>query len=237
MRPSTIRDLESPTQLFNSFWIAGFESATHINKDGHRLDMVAAVQHDKQVMQDYALLRSVGIRTARDGIRWHLIDKAGKYDFSSLEMMVKAAQENKVQIIWNLCHYGWPDDIDLFSPAFVDRFANYCHAVAEYIRSTSDEVPFYVPINEISFFSWAVGTAVMFYPYAEGRSDELKQHLVRAAIAGIDAIWDVEPRARICHVDPIIHVVPPKNRPDLALAAANQHESQYGAWHILCERT
>lgn len=237
MRPVGLRDLENPKQLFNSFWIAGFESATHINKDGQRLDMVAAVQHDRNVMQDYALLRSVGIRTARDGIRWHLIDKKGSYDFSSLEKMVEAAQQNNVQIIWNLCHYGWPDDIDLFSSAFIDRFAKYCNAVGTYIKSTSEEVPFYAPINEISFFTWAVGAAAFFYPYAHGRADELKMHLVRAAIAGMDAIWDVDPRARFCHVDPIIHVVPPRNRPDLALAAANQHESQYGSWDMLCGRT
>ncbi len=236
MRAALIRDKELPTQLFNSFWIAGFESATHINKDGTRLDMLASVQHDKQVMQDYALLRSIGVRTARDGIRWNLVDHGGNYDFSSLEPMVQAAEANDIQVIWNLCHYGWPDDIDLFSPAFIDRFAKYSRAVAQFLHDRSDDPPFFVPINEISFFSWAVGCACMFYPYSRGRDNELKRHLVRAAIAGMEAIWEVDPRARFCHVDPIIHVVQPRNRPELAQASANQHESQYESWDMLAGR-
>ena len=83
--------------------------------------MIAAVQHDVQASQDYALLRSVGLGTARDGVRWNLVDRAGAYDFSSFTPMLKAALHNDVQVIWDLCHYGYPDDLDFFSAAFVDR--------------------------------------------------------------------------------------------------------------------
>ncbi len=58
-----------PPSLFRSFWIAGFESACHINKHGERLDMIAASQHDVRAAHDYALLPQVGIRTARDVVR------------------------------------------------------------------------------------------------------------------------------------------------------------------------
>src|SRR5438067_2480301 len=75
--------------LFQSFWMAGFESACHINSKGVRLDMVAATQHDVQADTDYARLRELGLLTARDGLRWHLIDQAGKYDFSSLTQQVE----------------------------------------------------------------------------------------------------------------------------------------------------
>jgi hypothetical protein len=34
-------------------------------------------------------------------------------------------------------------------------------------------------------------------------------------------------------VDPIIHVVPPRDRPDLAAAAADQRERQFHAWSML----
>jgi hypothetical protein len=84
--------------------------------------MLATTQHDTQAAHDYELLHSIGISTARDGIRWHLIDKRGSYDFSSLAPMVAAADQHGIQVIWSLCHYGWPNDVDVWSKAFVQRF-------------------------------------------------------------------------------------------------------------------
>ena len=51
------------------------------------------------------------------------------------------------------------------------------------------------------------------FPYAHGRDGELKRQLVRAAIAGIEAIWAVDPRARMVFPEPLIHNVPPRWRP------------------------
>lgn len=219
--------------LFSSFWLAGFESACHINRYGQRLDLLAATQHDQQAAADYRLLKSFGITTVRDGIRWHLIERAGRFDFASLAPMVAAARENDVQVIWNICHYGWPDDLDVFAPAFVDRFARFCSAVARFIAESSDRAPFYAPINEISFLAWAAGDEGFIYPWVRGRGAALKQQLVRAAIAGCEAIWAVDPRARLVHIDPLIHVVPPRDRSDLAMAAASQRASQFEAWDML----
>ncbi len=218
---------------FRSSWMAGFESACHVNSKGGRVDMVAATQHDLQADADYAALRGLGIAAARDGVRWHLIDRGGRYDFSSLAAQATAARRHGVQVVWTLCHYGWPDDIDLFSPAFVDRFARYCAATARFLREQDDAVPFYTPINEISFFSWAVGEAAYMFPYAHGRAGELKRQLVLAAVAGGAALRAVDPRVRLVHVDPLIHVVPPRGRPDLAAAARAQREAQFEAWDLL----
>lgn len=222
-----------PPGLFDSFWLAGFESACHINSQGVRLDMLASTQHDVQAAEDYGLLREMGFRTARDGIRWHRIDRAGHYDFSSLAPMVQAAQKHGIQVIWNLCHYGWPDDLDLFSPEFITRFARFCRAVARYIGDHSAGVPFFAPVNEISFLCWAISTGGFIFPYARGRGGEVKRQLVRAVIAGSEAIWEVAPQARLVHADPIFHVVPPHGRPDLATAAAGQRASQFEVWDML----
>src|SRR5438876_12414380 len=83
------------------------------------------------------------------------------------------------------------------SQEFVGRFADYCYAVARYFDRRIDGTPFYTPINEISYFAWAAGDAGVFAPHANGRSFELKLNLVRAALAGIEAIWAVNSRARI----------------------------------------
>ncbi|MBA2627154.1 MAG: beta-glucosidase [Gemmatimonadales bacterium] len=219
---------------FRSFWMGGFESACHINGAGQRLDMICATQHDVRADEDYALLRSVGIRTAREGLRWHLIDRGrGQYDFSSARPVVDAAERRGIQVVWNLCHYGWPDDVNLFEPAFIRRFARYAAATARLVRDSSDDVPIYSPINEISFFAWAAGEVGYIYPHVHGAGGRVKQQLVRAAIEGMDAIRAVDERARFVHADPLIHVLAPYGRPDLARAAADYREAQFEAWDML----
>ena len=214
--------------------MGGFEGACHVNRLNTRLDLIAATQHDVLAASDYRLMNGAGLGTVRDGVRWPLIDRGGSYDFSSFLPMLRAAVDEHVQVIWTLCHYGWPDDLDVFSPAWVDRFARYCGAVARVVADNTDEVPFYSPINEISFLCWAAGDAGGFiHPHARGRGNELKRQLVRAAIAGIDAVWQVDPRARIVHVDPVIKVFPRRDQPELAEEARRYDESQFEAWDML----
>ena len=234
---SAAASLAPTSKLFKSFWMGGFESACHINAAGERLDMIASTQHDTQVEHDYALLSALGIQSIRDGVRWHLIDRAGGYDFSSLAPMVKAARRHGIQVIWTLCHYGWPDDVDVFSARFVDRFARFCTAVAQFLLENGEEFPFFLPVNEISFLTWAMGNEELFGTAAHGRSFELKSQLVRAAIAGCEAVWSVNERSRIVHGDPVIHVFPPRDRPDLAEAAQSYTESQYETWDMIAGRT
>jgi hypothetical protein len=222
---------------FASFWQAGFESATHRNARGARVDMVAATQHLEQADEDYARLRTMDIRVAREGVRWHLVEQGERFEFSSLEPLVAAAARHGIQIIWTLCHYGWPDDLDVFAPEFVRRFARYSTATAQFIATAGDAIPIYCPINEISFLAFAAGETGEVYPFVLNRGDELKAQLVRASIAGIEAIWSVDARARIVQVDPLVNLVPPLDRPDLADLTAGQHASQFAAWDWLAGRS
>ena len=195
--------------------------------------MLQLTQHDRQVFSDYELLRDFNIRTVRDGTCWPLIERAGTFDFSSLAPMVDAANRHGIQVIWNAFHYGYPDDLDIFAPAFVDRFARYCSALARFIDDNSDRTPFYTPINEISFLAWAAGDMGYIHPFGIERGVELKRQLIRAAIAGMEAIWQVNPRARIVQVEPVIHVMAPRNRPDLVERAAAQRAGQFEAWDMM----
>jgi hypothetical protein len=197
--------------------------------------MIAAVQHDLQAVQDYQRVRDIGMRTVRDGLRWHLIERSGRFDFSSLISLADAADTAGVQVIWDICHYGWPDDLDIFTPQFIDRFARFAKAVACFFADRSAEVPFYAPMNEISFFAWAA-TRDCMYPYAKGRDHELKSQLVRAVVAGCEAIWDVDPRARFIFPEPTIHCVPLRTNPNLREPATLQTESQFEAWDMICGR-
>jgi beta-glucosidase/6-phospho-beta-glucosidase/beta-galactosidase len=192
--------------------------------------MIHSVGHDRFAEEDYSRLREVGILTARDGLRWHLIDRGGgDYDWSSFEPMFSAAQRQGIQVIWDLFHYGFADGVDPFSADFIKRFSAFAGAAARFVREHSDETPFYSPMNEISFFTWAATRDVM-WPFAHGRDDEFKRQLVKAAVASVEAIWKVDRRARICWPEPIINVFPPRDRPDLAHQARCEHESQFEAW-------
>lgn len=222
---------------FQSFWLGGFECACQILPKGQRLDLIAATQHDLQAEHDYALVKSVGIRTVRDGVRWHLVEKrAGVYDFSSLAPLAQAARRQNVQVLWDLCHYGWPQDIDIFSAHFIDRFVRFAQAVARYLSDFTDRPLVFTPINEISFFTWGVCADKSMYPFAAGRDGEFKRQLVRAAIAVSEALWEIDPRIEIIHGDPILHVVAPPGNSAAQRMADAQNASQYEAWDMLSGR-
>lgn len=219
---------------FSSFFMGGFECSTHRRDDGRRLDLIAATGHDRAALSDYRRMLGHGIRTVRDGVRWHLIETApGRYDWSSLLPMLRAARELGIQPIWDLCHYGWPDDIDIWRPAFVDRFASFAAAVARVVRDETDGAPVYCPVNEIAYWSWAGGDMGMMNPCARGRGFELKHQLVRAAIAGVEAVRSVDPRARFVLVDPVIQVTAHPDRPEDGEAAANYTRAQYQSWDMI----
>ena len=202
-----------------------------------RLDLIATTGHDRHVVADYRRVQALGIRTVRDGLRWHLIEPSpGRYDFSSVLPMLRAARATGTQVIWDLCHYGWPDDIDPLAPAFVDRFARFARRVTAVLADETDGVPFVAPINEISFLSWAAGEVGHFHPFAVGRGYELKVQLARAVIAGCAAIREVCPGARLVHTDPVIHVVADVAHPEERTAAEAYRQAQYEAWDMLCGR-
>lgn len=220
--------------LFKSFFQGGFECSTHRRKDFRRLDVISATRHDIYAESDYALLNDIGLHTIRDGLRWHLIEKSpGFYDWSSVLPMLQAADRVGTQVIWDLFHYGWPDHLDIWSPSFVESYAAYAGATARFMRDASSTTPVLVPVNEISFTAWAGGQFNVFNPFGEGRGNELKEQLVRAAIAGMEAIWTVDPAIRFAHVEPAIHVLPDANDESTVALATTYNEAQFQAWDML----
>ncbi len=223
--------------LFKSFFAGGFECSTFIRRSGQRVDIVASTAHDRCAEQDYQRLREERMRVAREGVRWHLVEnRPGHYDFSSVLPIVEAARHTDTQVIWDLCHFGWPDHLDLFKPEFVSRLAGFAAAFAGWLRKQLPGPAFFVPVNEISYFSWAAGDEGSMYPFATGRGFELKTQLVRAAIQAMDAIWTITPAARFVHVDPVIHVVASPRHPEEQADAEAYRLSQYQAWEMLAGR-
>ncbi|HEU5124260.1 MAG TPA: beta-glucosidase [Verrucomicrobiae bacterium] len=235
--PTSETDFISQKSPWNSFFMGGFECSTHRLRSGPRLDLVDSTRHDTFAHQDYQRLSQVGLRVAREGLRWHLVEASpGRYDFSSALPIVRAARATGTQVIWDLCHFGWPDHLDIFKPEFVTALARYGAAFAEWLKNETNGPGFFVPINEISFFSWAAGDEGSIFPFATGRGFELKTQLVRAAIEAMEAIWQVTPAARFVHVDPIIHVVASPKHPEQRGEAEAYRLSQFQAWDMLSGR-
>ena len=203
--------------IFPTFFMTGFECSTFIWKDRERKDYVVATGHDEHLRRDYEAAMDLGIGVVREAVRWPKVDLGGgKYDWSSVEAVQEHATEFKITPIWDLCHYGLPDDCDPFTEDCRRRFTDYCRVAAEIITNSAEPPFFFTPINEITFFSAAATDLQWMAPFAKGREDELKRALAHMAIEGAKAIREVCRGARMVHVDPIVHAVPPPDRPDLA---------------------
>jgi beta-glucosidase/6-phospho-beta-glucosidase/beta-galactosidase len=222
---------------FPGFLAAGFECSTHIRRSGHRQDLIADTGHDRFALLDYQRARQMGFRTTREGVRWHLVEqRAGHYDFSSAKSIVQAARSTGAQVVWDLCHFGWPEFLDVFSLDFRKRLAAFGAAFSAWLARQIDGPIYITPVNEISFFSWACGDEGSMFPFVTGRGLELKQQLVRASIETMEAIWQVTPHTRFLHVDPIINVIAHPRHPEEAAAAEAYRLSQYQAFDMLTGR-
>lgn len=197
-----------------------------------------ATGHEKTVREDYKALKQLGICGAREVMRWPLIDLGGgRYDFSSVLPFMCAAQENGIEIIWDLFHYGFPRHIDIWSDDFPKYFADYCHAAARFADRYTAGTLYVTPVNEPSFMAYAAGEKGLFAPYSTGRGWDLKIALVRSAIQGIDAIRSVRPDARIVNADPLCRVALPKDKPECHDEARDFNERLvFQSWDMLCGR-
>lgn len=223
--------------MFNSFLMGGFECSTHLNPFRRRVDVIAATKHDRFAEADYQRLLNLGIKTARDGVRWHLIEKKPfEYDFSSAIEQIRAAKKTEIQIIWDLFHYGYPGDLDIFSEDFVFRFSRFAKAFAGFLLDEDKRIPFFCPVNEISFFAWAAAQVGWFHPYQNGAGDELKRQLARATMAAIDEILRLAPNARFVQAEPAIEVSTASKNPRLITDAKNYRKSQFQAFDMLAGR-
>ena len=222
--------------IFPTFFLSGFECSTFVWQDKGRRNLIAETRHAEHVDEDYAFLRGLGIAVAREGIPWPLVDQGGRCDFSSLDPFIEAMNRNQILPIWDLCHYGYPDDTDPFEPAFAERFAAYARSAAEYVVPRVRGPHFFTPVNEITFYGFMGGEWGWAAPFrkSERERHELRLSLCKADIAAVNAIREVDPEARMVHIDPLILVVPPKDRPDLIDDAEREtHEDTFYAWDVI----
>lgn len=187
--------------------MGGFECADHINRSGERVNLLKETEHDLRVEEDYKLLVGLGINVVREGICWSAVEK-GPYifDFSEVMNRIRVAEKHGIQIIWDLCHFGYPDGIFPTHPLFTSRFMSLCRAFALFHMEKSQQPLFVVPINEISFLSWHSGDMRGTVPFAINSGDDIKYHLCQAAIEGMQVLRQTNKECTIVLVEPLVKI-------------------------------
>ncbi len=194
--------------------MAGYDCADLVNRSGDRIDLLSATGHEERAAEDYNHLVGTGIKTVREGIRWSVVEKKPfEYDFSEVLNRINAARETGVQQLWDLCHFGYPDDLFPTHPKFALRFSALCYAFAKFYKEHSAEPLIITPINEIGFLSWYSGEAKGTVPFVNGAAFDIKYNLCRATIEGIQSIKDVVPKAHILLSESLMRMHPLEGKP------------------------
>ncbi|MES2827469.1 MAG: amine oxidase [Bacteroidota bacterium] len=227
---------QSAPSPFQSFWMAGFECSDQLNHFGNRVDLLNTTGHIEHVILDYTLLNGIGLTTVREGIRWSHIEKQPYvYDFSSVTKMIDAGISEGIQQIWDICHFGYPDDLSPLHPHFCDRFVKVCTAFAEFFKAYCPGRQLIVtPVNEVGFISWLGGDHASTTPYARGMGWDVKYALVKAYIQAIKEMKKIDPKLLILTTEPIVNIVPPLGaNPDAVQKAAEDHLLQFQVTDML----
>ena len=221
---------------FQSFLMAGFECADQQNAFGERVDLIKLTAHDRLINEDYQRLIEIDIKTVREGIRWSFVEKTPyAYDWTQVEDIIINAKINGIQVIWDICHFGFPDDLSPLHPMFARRFSHLCKAfVLKYRSLVPDGELIVTPINEVSFLSWLGGDARGTSPYCVNQGWEVKYMLMKAYIEGIEMMKEADPTVKIMTTEPLINIIPQDSSdPILVLEANEKHREQFQVLDIL----
>ena len=222
---------------FKSFWMAGYECTDQLNSFGNRVDFLHITGHYDHLDEDYKRLAPFDFKTVREGVRWSQVEKtAYQYDWSTVQHMMEKGRRNNIQQIWDICHFGFPDDLTPLHPLFARRFSALCKAFVQFYRSINPYGELVVtPVNEVSFLSWLGGDVRGTSPYCWGQGWEVKYALMRAYIEGAAVMREVDPSVRILTTEPLVQVVPPLNANEEQIRDAEAvHYNQYQSVDILC---
>lgn len=224
---------------FRSFWMAGYECTDQQNAFGNRVDFIHLTGHLQRLEKDYEDLSLFNIKTVREGIRWSFVEKRPyQYDWSTVANMIETGRRKGIQQVWDICHFGYPDDLTPLHPMFARRFAALCRAFVKFYRSVQPaETLIVTPINEVSFISWLGGDARGTSPYCTKQGWEVKYGLMKAYIEGIEAMKEEDPTVRIMTTEPLVNIIPPLGAtPQQKQGARAAHDNQFQSVDMLSGR-
>jgi hypothetical protein len=226
----TNRHFNPSSNPFRSFWMGGFECTDMLNAFGNRVDFFKLTGHSDLLFEDYKMLRLLNIKTVREGIRWNCVERQPYvYDWTEVDKMISASKRTGIQIVWDICHFGFPDDLTPLHPMFARRFATVCAAFVRHYRMLEPGGDLIItPINEVGFLSWLGGDACGTAPYCRNYGFQVKYELMRAYIEAIEAMKNVDQQIRILITEPLVNIVPSLDATEEEIInAKGAHESQF----------
>ncbi|BAV07431.1 hypothetical protein FLA_3456 [Filimonas lacunae] len=216
--------------------MAGFECTDQLNAFGNRVDFLHITGHLHHIESDFRNVSLFQMQTVREGICWSQVEKKPyQYDWSRVARVIHYAKANDIQVIWDMCHFGYPDDLTPLHPHFTTRFAALCMSFIQFYRSISpSDTLIITPINEVSFISWLGGEVAGTTPYCSGNGWDVKYALMKAYIKGIEACNMLDNNIRFLTTEPLVSIVAPLEASEAESAfAIQQHEEQFQVLDIL----
>lgn len=225
--------MENP---FLSFWMAGYECSDQLNCFGDRVDLLEATRHLDHIEEDYQLLGDLNIATVREGVQWSSVEKKPyTYNWSRVEKIIYAARKKNIQVLWDLCHFGYPDDLTPLHPHFCRRFTAFAQAFVEKYRSINPNGALIVtPVNEVNFISWLGGEKGDTSPYTRNYGWKVKYELMRAYIQAVKKMKNNDDQLLILTTEPLINIIPEDyNNADLVEATHRKNAEQFQMMDML----
>jgi beta-glucosidase len=189
-------------------WASGIENSfVPQTRRGHRaLDEYQLIGHYDHWREDLALAKELGVRTIRWGVPWYRVEPLpGEFDWRWTDQVLPyIVEELGITPIIDLMHYGCPFWLER---AFTN--GQYPRAVASYAAAFATRykhlVKWYTPCNEPLMTADLCGKAGAWPPYLRGERGYVRVMLpvVKGIIATIDAIKEVDPDAKMVHVEAV----------------------------------
>jgi len=159
------------TEASAFLWATGIED-TFITapwaQTGRILDEYELTDHYRRCYDDAALIKQLGVSTARYGIPWHRINPArGVWDWDWTDRALHRLLELQIDPIVDLVHYGLPAWIEgaYLNPAYPELVASYAAQVAQRFKG---RIRAYTPLNEPRVTAWYCGKLGWWPPNRRG---------------------------------------------------------------------
>ena len=185
-------------------------------------------------LDDIDRFAELGLRALRVPILWEMCQpqQDGPTDFSAFAPMLQRVRDHGIRPIAGLVHHGsGPSHTSLLDAEFEHGLARYARSVAEAHPWIED----YTPVNEpltTARFSALYGH---WYPHATDTGSFMRAlvNQCRATIRSMQAIREVNPRARLVQTEDIAFV---RSTPLLAYQAEYENHRRFLSFDLLCGR-
>ncbi len=167
------------------------------------LDEYELMQHYRFWKEDLEYCAEAGSEMVRWGIPWYRVNpEPGRWDWSWLDRVIDVFEENQLDLVTDLVHYGTPLwlENEFVNPDYPQRVAEYAAAVAE---RYAGRITHYTPLNEPLLNIMYCGEFGQWPPHLTGDRGfvDVLRGISRGIVTTQSAIAEVDAAADFVHVE------------------------------------